>query len=168
MTGTDIVDLAARLPADSPVAALRRQRPEFVRHTQGSHDVLITPVDPAGVSLIERAAAALRVAAIERDAALIVHYRRRLREIGADAVTIAAAEQGTETTATPPRLDAILRHVTLIASVPGSATRVRLDALRDAGLAPRDIVTIAQIVAFVSYQIRVVAGIRILAEESRA
>ena len=44
---TDIVDAAAGLAPDSPVAALRRQREAFVRHTQGSHDVLITPADPA-------------------------------------------------------------------------------------------------------------------------
>ena len=46
--------------------------------------------------------------------------------------------------------------------------RSDLEALRDAGLAARDIVTIAQIVAFVSYQVRVVAGLRALAEETRA
>ena len=68
----------------------------------------------------------------------------------------------------PARLDAILRHVTLVATAPGSATRARLDALRDVGLAPRDIVVLAQIVAFVSYQVRVVAGLRALAEETRA
>ena len=56
----------------------------------------------------------------------------------------------------------------LVATAPGSATRADLDALRDAGLTPRDIVTIAQIVAFVSYQVRVVAGLRALAAETRA
>ena len=84
----DIVDAAAGLAPGSPVAALRRQREAFVRHTQGSHDVLITPADPAGVSLVERAAAALRVASIERDTALIALYRDRLREIVADVAAI--------------------------------------------------------------------------------
>jgi len=58
----DIVDTAAGLAADSPIAALRRQREAFVRYTQGSSEVLIAPADPGGVSLVERAAAALRVA----------------------------------------------------------------------------------------------------------
>ena len=114
MSGTDIIDLAAGLPAHSPVAALRRQRPDFVRHGQGSHDVLIAPADPAGVSLIERAAAALRVAVIEHDAALAVYYRGRLRDIGADTSTIAAAEQGREANAISPRFDAIQRHVIVV------------------------------------------------------
>ena len=97
---TDIVDAAAGLAADSAIAVLRRQREAFVRHTQRSHDVLIAPADPGGVSLIERAAAALRVAAIERDAALIAHYRARLHEIGADVAAIEALD-------VPARLAAI-------------------------------------------------------------
>jgi uncharacterized protein YciW len=158
---TDIVDTAAGLASDSPVAALRQQREAFVRHTQGSHDALITPSDPGGVSLIERAAAALRVASIERDAALVAHYRKRLLEVGADVVAIEAMNVS-------PRLEAILRHVSLLTTAPGSATRSDLETLRHAGLAERDIVVVAQIVAFVSYQIRVVAGLRALAEEMRA
>ena len=68
----------------------------------------------------------------------------------------------------PARLAAMLRHVSLVATAPGSASAADLDALRDAGLTPCDIVTIAQIVAFVSYQVRVVAGLRALAAETRA
>jgi len=157
---TDIVDVAAGLGPNSPVVALRRQREAFVRHTQGSHEVLIAPADPGGVSLIERAAAALRVASIEHDAALIAHYRARLGEIGADAGAIEAMQ-------VPPRLAAILRHVGLVAATPGSATRNDLDALRHAGLTPRDIVVLTQIVAFVSYQVRVAAGLRALAMATR-
>lgn len=157
----DIVDIAAGLAVDSPIAALRRQREAFVRHTQGSHEVLIAPADPGGVSLVERAAAALLVASIERDAALIAHYRKRLRGIGADIAAIEAMQ-------VPARLAAILRHVGLVAAAPGAATQADLDALRNAGLTPRDIVVIAQIIAFVSYQTRVVAGLRALAGEMPA
>jgi uncharacterized protein YciW len=158
---SDSVDTAAGLDAHSPIAALRRQREAFVRHTQGSHDVLLGPSDPGGVSLIERAAAAFRVASIEGDAALAAHYRERLREVGADVAAIEALHPA-------PRLAAILRHVSLVTTAPGRATQADLDALRDVGLGARDIVVVTQIVAFVSYQVRVVAGLRALAEETRA
>ena len=157
----DLVDTAAGLAADSPVALLRWQREAFVRYTQGSHDVLITPADPGGLSLIERAAAALRVAAIGRDNALTAHYRALLRALGADPDALDAPD-------VPPRLAAILRHVTLIATAPGTVTPANLDALRIAGAGPRDIVAIAQIVAFVSYQVRLVAGMRALAANLHA
>lgn len=156
---TDLMDMAAGLQPGSPVATLRRQREAFVRHTQGSHDVLLCPAEPDGVSLVERAAAALRVATIERDAALIAHYRARLAALGADVGAVEAMD-------VPPRLAAILRHVALVTTAPRSATPARLDTLRELGLSPRDIVVITHIVAFVSYQVRVAAGLRALAEET--
>ena len=143
----DVVDAATGLAADSAVGVLRRQRPDFVRYSQGSHDVLMAPADPGGVSLVERAAVALHVASIERDAALVAHYQARLDELGGDR---------------PARLEAILEHVALVAESPGSATRARLERLAEVGLSPRDIVVVTQIVAFVSYQARVAAGLRAL------
>ena len=86
---------------------------------------------------------------------MIAHYRARLRTLGVDA----RCGRGTG----PPRLAAILRHVSLVATAPATATQADLEALRTAGLGPRDIVAITQIVAFVSYQVRVVAGMRALA-----
>ena len=83
-------------------------------------------------------------------------------------MTIGAAEHGPAMQGISPRLAGILRHVTTIATTPGAANPTHLDALRDVGLAPRDIVTVAQIVAFVSYQTRVVAGLRLLAGEPGA
>ena len=168
MAGTDIVDVAAGLSPLSPVVALRRQRAAFVRHTQGSYDALIIPADPAGVSLIERAAVALRVASIERDVALLAHYRARLDALGAGRGVVAAAGGEGGATDVPPRLVAILDHATVVTTAPGSASQARLDAMQDAGLAPRDIVTIAQVVAFVSYQVRVVAGLRAMAQDTHA
>lgn len=146
----DVVDAAAGLTQGSAVAVLRRQRETFVRHSQGSHDVLITPVNPGGVSLAERAAVALRVATLEGDAALAAHYR---------------ALQPDSPAGEARRLAAMLRHTELITKTPGAATRADVDVLRDVGLTPQDIVVIAQIVAFVSYQVRAVAGLRALAEE---
>ena len=40
-----------------------------------------------------------------------------------------------------------------------------LAAIADAGLSPRDIVTISQLISFASYQVRLLAGLRLLAEE---
>jgi uncharacterized protein YciW len=87
------------------------------------------------------------VASIERDSALVAHYQARLNELGGDR---------------PTRLEAILEHVALVAENPGSATRARLERLAGVGLSPRDIVVVTQIVAFVSYQARVAAGLRAL------
>ena len=49
---------------------------------------------------------------------------------------------------------------------PRDAAPAALQALLDAGWSTTDIVTLSQIVAFLSFQIRVVAGLRTLAARS--
>ena len=125
------------------VAALRAKRPDFVRYTQGSHDAMIVPVHPEGLSGSERVLAARHTAELSGHAALAAHYR-----------TLPA---------TPgPRDAAILRHATLLATSPGKATRADIEALTHAGLSATEIVTLSQIIAFVAYQVRVAAGLALL------
>ena len=66
------------------------------------------------------------------------------------------------------RLAAVLEHAERVATAPGSATPEHLRALEAAGLSAQAIVALSQLIAFVAYQIRVVAGLRLLAQEARA
>ncbi len=62
-----------------------------------------------------------------------------------------------------PRLAAAFDHVHLLVFHPRDAVPAALQALLDAGWSTTDIVTLSQIAAFLSFQIRVVAGLRALA-----
>jgi len=62
-----------------------------------------------------------------------------------------------------PRLAAAFEHTHMLVFHPRDAAPAALQALLDAGWSTTDIVTLSQIVAFLSFQIRVVAGLRILA-----
>jgi CMD domain protein len=62
-----------------------------------------------------------------------------------------------------PRLAAGFEHVHMLVFHPRDAAPAALQALLDAGWSTTDIVTLSQIVAFLSFQIRVVAGLRTLA-----
>jgi uncharacterized protein YciW len=138
----------------SALAALRGQRPEILRHSQGSYDVLLTPADPGGLTLAERALVARRVAELSGHAALTAHYQ----------ALVAAREE-------PPagaRHDAILAHAARLATAPGTATKAHLAALDAVGLSARDIVALAQLVAFVAYQVRAAVGLSLLAQEKAA
>ena len=75
---TDVIDTMAGLAPDSPLARLRRERPDVVKHLQGSDDVIFAPADDGGLTRPERAAAALRIAELLRDSVLVTHYRARL------------------------------------------------------------------------------------------
>jgi len=65
-----------------------------------------------------------------------------------------------------PRLAAAFAHVHLLVLHPRDAEPAGLRALLDAGWSTTDIVTLSQIIAFLSFQIRVVAGLRTLAGHS--
>ena len=62
-----------------------------------------------------------------------------------------------------PHLAAAFEHVHMLVFHPRDAAPASLQALLDAGWSTADIVTLSQIVAFLSFQIRVVTGLRILA-----
>ena len=65
-----------------------------------------------------------------------------------------------------PRLAAAFEHMHLLVFHPRDAAPAALQALLDAGWSTTDIVTLSQIAAFLSFQIRVVAGLRTLASRS--
>jgi CMD domain protein len=65
-----------------------------------------------------------------------------------------------------PRLAAALEHVHMLVFHPRDADARSLQALLDAGWSTTEIVTLSQLVAFLSFQIRVVAGLKVLAAKS--
>jgi CMD domain protein len=64
------------------------------------------------------------------------------------------------------RLTAALQHAHLLVFHPRDASPAALQKLLDAGWSSTDIVTLSQLVSFLSFQIRVVAGLRTLAAAS--
>jgi CMD domain protein len=160
MSDVDVMDYLAGLPPGSPLAELRRQRPDVVKHLQGSDDVIFSPADDGGLTRAERAAAALRVATLLRDEALGAHCRARLAALdpsGALAKTVEGKAEMTEV-----RWDAILAQVDLVTRGPGSAERKDIDNLLAAGLSSHAVVSLSQLIAYVNFQSRVLAGLRML------
>ncbi|MCC7275726.1 MAG: CMD domain protein [Alphaproteobacteria bacterium] len=161
---TDVVDMIVGIAPGSPLDALRAQRPEARQLTQGSYDELVVPGRAGGVALDERAAVALRIAVLNEDAALAAHYRTLLATHPGGAALAAKVEAGPEAAGLAPRLAAILRHVDRVSMAPRTAGAAHLAALKDVGLSDKDIVSLSQLVAFVSHQVRLIAGLRLLQE----
>lgn len=67
-----------------------------------------------------------------------------------------------------PRLAAALEHVHMLVFHPRDADARSLQALIDAGWTTTEIVTLSQLVAFLSFQIRVVAGLKVLAASAKS
>ncbi|WP_026871905.1 CMD domain protein [Inquilinus limosus] len=189
----DVIDLLAGVERGSALDRIRAQRPAARENAQKSWAALFLPEDPGTVSALERHAVAAFVAALHREPAPARFYAEALakRDSGlAAAVAVEAERAATEGPygrypAGPlsaedkdgpvhhvsdesrgvlgPRLAAALEHTHLLVFRPRDASAAALQALLDAGWSTTDIVTLSQLVAFLSFQIRVVAGLRALA-----
>jgi CMD domain protein len=157
----DTVDALAGLQPDSPLAAIRHARDKVVLHTQRSEDALFDPALP-DLSLQERLFAAWYAARLSLADDLADAYTARLIAAGARPATLDAIETGTLDPANDARLIAILAHVKLLALAPRDARPEHLRTLQEAGLTTRGIVALSQLIAFVTYQLRLVAGLTAL------
>lgn len=150
--------------AGPSLAAVLAERAEIMRLSQASHDAVLLPRAPGGISHAERAALAARMARWNGDATLEAHYRELLSQAGDSPLLLAVASGAdpAEAAGQDTRLQAIIRHVDIVTLAPRDATRADIAALVAAGVSEPDIVRLAELVAFVNYQVRVIAGLRLL------
>lgn len=137
-------------------------RPELMAASEANAQAALFPHDPGGLSLAERLALASRIAALNADDALARHYRGKLAEQDAGAVLDHLADPGWAAPPADARLAAIQRHADLVTRNPRNATKQDIAALVAAGVAEPDIVRLSQVIAFVNYQLRVIAGLRLI------
>jgi uncharacterized protein YciW len=156
---SDTIDLLVGLTPELGTFAVRHQRDKVVAATQKSEEGLFDPTLP-GLTLTERLLVALLACALTPSEACAAEYRQRLVHLKVeqdllDAITHGAIEQITDT-----RLRAMLTFTRTLITDPVKADQAALKALPQAGLSTPEVVTLAQLIAFVSYQVRVVAGLK--------
>jgi len=160
----DLVDASVPLAEGSAVHAVRHQRDKVLAATQGSYEALFDPA-LSGPPLVERLLAAHAIARSAGSVALQTHYRARLDALQAplSAVQRAAADGApVESLGEDPRLQVVLAFTRTLADRPVEGDREALLKLPAAGLATAEVVALAQLIAFVAYQVRVVAGLQAL------
>jgi len=165
----DFVAQLAGLAPDGATAALRAFRADATRYTQASHDALFSN-DVTDLTLQERLIAAWYAALLSRATQTAQAYRERLLALAAaDSAathvlldTIAQHHALPVQTIADKRLAAILVHTEALVVNPAATGQAALSQLQAAGLTTRAIVALSQLVAFVTYQVRVVAALRAL------
>jgi uncharacterized protein YciW len=160
---TDVVDRIAGLAAGSTTYATRHKRAKVAAATQRSYDVLFDPALP-DLSLTDRLCVALYACALSKAPALAAHYAQRLASIGLDGTVIDAITQGSldEIELRQPRLRAMLNFTRTLIEAPIEGDKAALERLSNAGIATPAVVALAQLIAFLSYQIRLTAGLHAL------
>jgi CMD domain protein len=193
MSDPDVIDTLAGLAPDSPLAQIRDRKPITREHAQASYRALFEPGDVEDVSLQERFGLATFVAGLHAQDEIAAFYAAGLERTapvdgltGALTAEIARGRANGPYGAYPkgplskedvpglvysvaatavlgPRLSAALAHVHMLVFHPRDASSAALQKLLDAGWSNPGIVTLSQLVAFLSFQIRAAAGLRTLA-----
>jgi uncharacterized protein YciW len=154
----DLIDRLVGLTPGSKTYETRHHRAKVAAATQGSYDTLFAPALP-GLSLAERLVVALYASRLTPSSTLIAHYREQAVAAGVDASLIQLAEQGEPSQAPSARLAAILAFTRKLIENPVEGDRDALLTLPQAGLSTPEVVVLSQLIAFLSYQVRLVAGL---------
>ncbi|MFF8818819.1 alkylhydroperoxidase domain protein [Leucobacter sp. NPDC015123] len=189
----DIIDILAGLGPGHDIATLRGQRAQARDNAQLSFAALLEPKDSGDFTLAERYAVALFVSQLHGFPEAVEFYADLLGDEAPELVATVAAlatdaaaigpvgnyrEPGlhNESIAVEPwaptaaaagaighRLAAALSHTHLLVIRPREASADALSALVRAGWSADDIVSLSQLVAFLSFQLRSAWGLRVLA-----
>jgi uncharacterized peroxidase-related enzyme len=148
----DVIDRVA-IPTD-PVAAqtIRQHRVKLSGFIQTAYDAIF--VDSSSVMDIAlRLTCATQVATLTGEPDLAVFYDDELRRYTCGRAGAANEAQRA----------AVAAHVRRVTLAPETCDRVALDALRSAGVSTEDVVTLSQLIGYVAFQARVIAGVRAIA-----
>ena len=156
---SDTLDRLVGLSPQSQTYATRREREKVVAATQGSEKSLFDPALP-GLSEIDRLYVALFACLITPSPELTAEYESRLVNLGANLQTIDCIQKSDIHKIGNVRLEAMLNFTHTLITKPINADKMALSALPKAGLSTPEVVTLAQLISFVSYQVRLAAGLR--------
>ena len=155
-----VVVRAAGISAGHPLAGVLSGRSNIIELTEKSHDAALKPEPTGGLTHSERAALACRMALLNLDDELASHYQSMVEE--ADALIADPNFDGGDNA----RLKAIIRHTGLVTCSPKDAAAGDIAALKAAGIGEEDNVRLSELIAFVNYQVRLAAGLRLMVEAS--
>ena len=158
--GTDLIDDLVGLQPGEPLHSVRHQRDKVVHATQGSYEALLSP-EVEGLTVQERLLVGWYAARLTPCPAVEPHYLSQLDSSWSTGVLTAVADD--QLSQLPDdRLRAILQFVRALITKPISGDQALLHTLPAAGLSTPAVVALAQWIAFLSYQSRLVTGLQAL------
>ncbi|MEC5341291.1 alkylhydroperoxidase domain protein [Brenneria populi] len=146
----DILNDLAEIAPDGELARARQTRGAATQHAEGSYRALFDVDESATPPLSLRLWLAENISDWHQDSRLRQFYADRRKTL--------------PTPPSNPAVGAALRHAERLTRDPAGAEPAHLQALIAAGWTLDAIVTLSQIAAFVSFQSRLLRGLRLLAE----
>lgn len=156
---TDTIDQLAGLQADHALHAIRHQRAKVALATQACEDLLLGSELPSTLSQAERLVLAAEQARVSGITVLQQLYQQRAQALALPPALRRVLDEHGCTTG-DARLDAMRHFVRSLSLEPAQSDRQALLNIPAAGVSVDDTVLLAQLIGFVSYQARVIAGLQ--------
>jgi CMD domain protein len=161
----DVLDELLGLKPGTHLHQVRHARDKVLAATQGSHTQFFDPQLEDNLSLNERLLVAYFASRLTPNQLLADFYREQLQ---VDQAVIAALDAGALDRLEDARLQAILGFTRTLIERPVEGDQQALQLLQQAGLSTPEIVVLAQLIAYLSYQVRLAAGLGALSAAGAA
>lgn len=157
---TELIETLVGDASDDRLKQLLARRAEQMALTEASRKAVLTPAEAGGLSHALRALIAVRASERLGDVRMKDHYYEHFTQCEDfyDLVGLVDADA----TSDDPWLQAVLDHADMLTCRPRTATKADIDRLLSAGVSDADIVRLAELAAFLGYQARLVAGLRLM------
>jgi cysteine synthase A len=133
-------------------------RDDVREYTESVDAAVLRPTDDSVLSLADRARVALRTAQVNEHPAYAAELAGRLDELAGQGASDVVGDPA-RWTELPVPTQALLAHAELVALDPADAGQEDVDTLRAHGFTPAQIVAAAQVVAYVSYRVRLLTAL---------
>lgn len=167
-TAADMLDRLLNIQPETPLHGVRHAREKVAAATQASQDLFFAPTLENNLSLTERLWVAYYAAYLTPQPLLSAHYLEQLQAHGVSQSDRESIESGALDTLSDARLAAILRFTRTLIESPVDGDQQALKALQQVGLSTEEIVVLAQLIAFLSYQVRLASGLAALRNAGEA
>lgn len=157
-TSTDLIDGLLGLSPSGATYKARHFRTKVLDGTQASYQALFSPT--ISLELDYRWLVAIYACQLSHGAELKNHYIAQAQAHNVAPDLIDAVSVGRIGDIQDSKLAAILHYTQILIEKPIEGDQSALQALKQAGISTPDIVALSQLIAFLSYQIRLVAGLK--------
>lgn len=158
----DVIDTILGVQPGSAVAALRSQKPDYIANDQNYYLSIFEPdtESAAAFPAVDRALIAVRVASHTGSTAVVNWYADLAASLGATPTQIDAVKDVSVTVAATSSFGAAVQRADQVTLKPDTTAPEHIQQLKAAGLSPAAILSLSQTIAFVNYQLRLIAGLR--------
>lgn len=142
----------------SPLASAINSRANLFELTEESYQAAIFPENPSILNHSQRAAVAARICLLNNEDQLADHYKTLVSDEDDQVI------YNINTAPDDRVIASVVAHVDTNSRDPKSDPQGQITKLKSSGLSDTEIVSIFAIIAFVSYQLRVAKGLRVMKE----